>query len=58
MSERIVDNPANHGWVDMGDNKWKWGVAGSSYDDAEIRGLIADNANDIAALQALQHVDA
>ena len=58
MSERIVDNPANHGWLDIGGGKWKWAGTGTSYDDTEIRGLIADNASDIADLQALPHVDA
>ena len=65
MTERVVDNPANHGWVDAGGGKWKWAGTGADYDDTEIRGLIADNASgisqnasDIAALQALPHVDA
>ena len=65
MSERVVDNPANHGWTDAGGGKWAWTGTGTSYDDTEIRGLIADNASDIsdnasdiAALQAQPHVDA
>ena len=65
MTERVVDNPANHGWVDAGGGKWKWAGTGTDYDDTELRGLIADNASDIsqnasdiAALQALPHVDA
>ena len=42
MSERIVDNPANHGWVDMGDNKWKWGSSdgGGSIQDGDTEGQI------------------
>ena len=27
MSERVVDNPANHGWVEV-DGKWVWDAAG------------------------------
>lgn len=48
MSERVVDNPANHGWVDAGGGKWKWSGTGTSYDDTEIRGLISDNATAIS----------
>lgn len=29
MSERIVDNPANHGWVEE-NGKWVWGASGGS----------------------------
>jgi hypothetical protein len=29
MSERVVDNPANHGWVEV-DGKWVWDASGSS----------------------------
>lgn len=67
MSKRIVDDPSQHGWTDVG-GKWMWagsGSGGGSYDDTELRGLIANNADgvlqnatDIAALQALPHVDA
>lgn len=65
MSERVVDNPSNHGWTDAGGGKWKWAGTGVEYDDAELRGLIADNASDISQnasditeLQAQPHVDA
>lgn len=29
MSERVVDNPANHGWVDAGGGKWTWAGTGT-----------------------------
>ena len=58
MSERAIADPSQHGWTEV-DGKWMWaaGLAGG-YDDAEVRGLIADNASDIAALQEQPHVDA
>ena len=30
MSERVVDSPANHGWVDAGGGKWAWAGSGGS----------------------------
>jgi hypothetical protein len=29
MSERVVDNPANHGWTDAGGGKWTWAGSGT-----------------------------
>lgn len=29
MSERIVSDPSQHGWVDLGDGKWGWAGEGS-----------------------------
>ena len=57
MSERAIADPSQHGWKEV-DGKWMWGGSGSGYDDSEIRGLIADNASDIADLQAQPQVDA
>ena len=51
MSERAIADPSQHGWVEV-DGKWKWDVAsgggGESYDDTEVRGLIATNASAIS----------
>lgn len=51
MSERAIADPSQHGWTEV-DGKWKWDVAsgggGDSYDDTEVRGLIATNASDIS----------
>lgn len=30
MSERIVDDPSQHGWVDAGNGKWEWVAGGGS----------------------------
>ena len=51
MSERAIADPSQHGWVDAGDGKWMWdssGGGGESYDDTEVRGLIATNASAIS----------
>ena len=67
MSERAISDPTVAGWeLNPDTGYWMWAAGGGGgYDDAEVRGLIADNANgvsqnasDIAALQAQPQVDA
>jgi uncharacterized protein YaiE (UPF0345 family) len=42
MSERIVDNPGNHGWVDVGNGRWEWegGSTTGHIEDGTIDGQI------------------
>ncbi|ADD94055.1 hypothetical protein [uncultured Mediterranean phage uvMED] len=52
MSERAISDPSQHGWVEV-DGKWMWDSSGGSgggesYDDTEVRGLIATNASAIS----------
>ena len=50
MSERAIADPSQHGWVEV-DGKWMWdssGGGGESYNDTEVRGLIAANTSDIS----------
>jgi len=54
VSQRIISNPTAGGWeLDPTTGYWMWAAGGSgsgggSYDDTEVRGLIADNAADIS----------
>ena len=51
MSERAIADPSQHGWVEV-DGKWMWdssGGGGESYNDTEVRGLIAANTSAISA---------
>lgn len=54
MSERIVTDPSQHGWVEV-NGKWMWGASdgsGDSYDDTEVRGLISANTTAISGLDS------
>lgn len=55
MSERVISDPTVAGWeLDTNTGYWMWaaGSGGGSYDDTEVRGLIADNTTRIEALEA------
>ena len=44
MSERMVDDPSQHGWVDVGNGKWEWAAGGSGdFDNSHTFG--ADNVS-------------
>ena len=60
MSERAINDPTVAGWeLNPDTGYWMWAAgSGGGYDDAEVRVLIANNASDIADLQAQPHVDA
>ena len=53
MSERIVDNPANHGWVEE-NGKWVWGAGsagGGAVDSVNGQtGVVVLDASDVGAL--------
>lgn len=52
MSERVINDPTVAGWeLDPSTGYWMWaaGSGGGSYDDTEVRGLIAANASEISA---------
>ena len=52
MSQRVINDPAASGWeLDPSTGYWMWAAGGSGYDDTEVRGLIADNAARIDALE-------
>ena len=49
MSERVISDPTAGGWeLDPATGYWMWTVNIGEYDDAEVRGLIADNTSDIS----------
>ena len=50
MSERVISDPTVAGWeLDSSTGYWMWAAgSGGSYDDTEVRGLIATNATAIS----------
>ena len=54
MSNRVISDPAASGWeLDPSTGYWMWAAGsgsggGGSYDDTEVRGLIADNTTAIS----------
>ena len=55
MTTRVINDPTVAGWeLDPSTGYWMWGAGsgGGSYDDTEVRGLIADNTTRIDALEA------
>ena len=41
MSERIVSDPSQHGWVDLGNGKWGWGGQGSGGGGADLSNYVS-----------------
>jgi hypothetical protein len=50
MSERVISDPTVAGWeLNPDTGYWMWAAgSGGSYDDTEVRGLIATNASNIS----------
>jgi hypothetical protein len=53
MSERVISDPTVAGWeLNPDTGYWMWAAGsegGGSYDDTEVRGLIATNASNISS---------
>ena len=56
MSKRVISDPTVAGWeLNPATGYWMWAAGsggGDSYDDTEVRGMIADNSGRIDALEA------